>query len=288
MAPEEGDYVRYFFMLKNVRNRKSSSIWTYYSRLNYIHQNKYGRKLQDWPRLTHQLRNYMKGYERNSATAFSREEMELAIQVDNDTPQWVLYKAVVCVAFVGGLRGIELRSITFGNVKEDHQGIWVEFYQAKRRGEEQRNGFVIPFNRSHPHLCWATRVVNYRAKLVESFPSIKPEDAFFRRALKDRFSQHEVLGKSAFGRIGKEIAQHLNLRDASSYTGHTFRRSAATEAANNGATSTDLKTGLGWENEKTGVQFNRHFRKPPKPFPKYIEMSQHIVPQYKSCPKICP
>ena len=98
-------------------------------------------------------------------------------------------------------------------------------------------------------------MINYRDMLLESVPDIKPDDVFFRRALKDRFSKNEILGRTAYGRIGKEIAQTLNLSNPARYTGHCFRRSAATEAANNGATTTDLKTGMGWENDKTALQY---------------------------------
>ena len=54
---------------------------------------------------------------------------------------------------LGGLRGIELRSITFGKVTLDNQGVWVEYAQAKRKGEEKQGGdsidilrFMLGFN----------------------------------------------------------------------------------------------------------------------------------------------
>ena len=255
VAPTEEDYVRYFYYLRHVKNYVVTTLWSMYSRLNNGHQRRFGTRLQQWPRITNMLKGYASGYVRTTASIFSREEMEQAIQIPDDSLKWVLWKSIVCVAFCGGLRGIELRSITFGNVTIDNQGVWVDYAQAKRKGEEKQNGFLIPFNRDEPHLCWATRVVSYRDKLLASVPDIQPQDAFFRRALKTGFSKNEVIGRTTFGKVGKEIAAELNLSNPGGYTGHCFRRSAATEAANNGATTTDLKTGMGWENDKTALQY---------------------------------
>ena len=255
VAPTEEDYVRYFYFLRHVKDYVVSSLWSMYSRLNNGHQRRFGTRLQQWPRITNMLKGYASGYQRKSASIFTREQMEQALQVQDYSLNWVLWKAIVSVAFLGGLRGIELRSITYGNVNIDNQGVWVDYSQAKRKGEEKMNGFLIPFNREEPHLCFATRVTNYRDKLLESVPEIKPQDAFFRRVLKKRFSNKEVIGRTAFGRIGREIATKLNLSNPEGFTGHCFRRSAATEAANNGATTTDLKTGMGWENERTALQY---------------------------------
>ena len=145
--------MRYVFFLRNVKKLQSSSLWSMYSRLNNGQQRRFGTKLQQWPRLTNMLKGYACGYERKSATIFSREEMERALQVQDVSLTWVLYKAVVAVAFLGGLRGIELRSITFGKVTIDNQGVWVEYAQAKRKGEEKQGGdsidilrFMLGFN----------------------------------------------------------------------------------------------------------------------------------------------
>ena len=57
------------------------------------------------------------------------------------------------------------------------------------------------------------------------------------------------------GAIGKEVAAELNLPNPKTFTGHCFRHSSATAAANSGATSVDVKTSFGWKNEKTALQY---------------------------------
>ena len=189
MAPTEDDYVRYIFYLRTVKKFQVSSLWSHYSRLNNNHQRRFGSKLQQWPRITNMIKGYASGYQRKSAGIFSREEMEAVIQLPNDSITWILWKAVVSVAFLGGLRGIELRSITFGNVTVDDQGCWVDYYQAKRKGEEKVNGFlgcnsIDILNLSTmmgetPNMTWARYWVDKLSiELHPRSPSTEPDQNF--------------------------------------------------------------------------------------------------------------
>jgi hypothetical protein len=49
--PDEEGYIKYFHYLRNTKNFKSSSLWATYSRLNNCHQRKFGKRLQQWPRI---------------------------------------------------------------------------------------------------------------------------------------------------------------------------------------------------------------------------------------------
>ena len=214
-------------------------------------------RIQQWPRLQMVLKQFESGYERKTASVFSLEQLEQALQLPYNCSKWVLRKAALSLAFCGGLRCCELRSITFGRVTIEEEGIWVEFAQGKQRGEAKLNGYMVPFNRDEPSKCFATRVVNYLEKVRQSVPAsnLKEEDAFFRRPLKSGYSKREVMGAKYLGKIGKNIASELGLPNPQKYTGHCFRRSAATAAANQGATTVDLKTTFGWTNEKTALKY---------------------------------
>ena len=50
--------------------------------------------------------------------------------------------------------------------------------------------------------------------------------------------------------MGVEIASFLGLEDSDRYTGHTFRRAAAQQMADQGATTMELRTTFGWTNDK--------------------------------------
>ena len=254
-SPTESDYVRYFFYLKTKKMYKPTSLWSYYGRLNNCHKRRYGKSFQQWPRITQLLKSYDVGHVKKKASIFHLHELEQGLQLSYDSLDWVLKKAAVAVAYCGALRGCELRSISFGNVHLDDEAIWVDFYQGKQRGEEKVNGFAIPFNRSEPEICMATRVVDYRNKLLASVPDLKPEDAFWRRPLKDGYSSTEVMGQWKLANIGKELAAELNLSKPKTYTGHCFRRSTSTNAAERGATGMDLQLMAGWKNPKTALEY---------------------------------
>ena len=72
----------------------------------------------------------MSGYTRKTASIFSLNEIKRALLIEDDTPKWLLRKAVIVVAYCGGMRGAEVRKIQLGNVQVDEEGVWVEFLQV--------------------------------------------------------------------------------------------------------------------------------------------------------------
>ena len=58
------------------------------------------------------------------------------------------------------------------------------------------------------------------------------------------------MGKNYLGKIPLEMAQRLELEDPSQYTFHSYRRSAATVAADAGASSEQLKQHFGWKSSE--------------------------------------
>ena len=200
-------------------------------------QLRYGKKLQQWPRIALSMKPYESGYIRKKASIFSKEQVEEALQFDNNSTKWKLRKAVLAVGYIGGLRSCELKSIKMGDVRKEKDGVWIQYFQAKKRGEEQTNELHVPFNHALPRLCYASRVLHYMDCLP---PTLTPEDFFFRRPLANRFSDVEGLGVNAIANMNKDIAKELNL-NPKGFAGHTLRRSCATEAANRGVKCYALK-----------------------------------------------
>ena len=56
------------------------------------------------------------------------------------------------------------------------------------------------------------------------------------------------LGKNIIGRIPKEMAEQLKIANSSGYSFHSYRRSSATEAANQDLTAVQLQLNFGWAN----------------------------------------
>ena len=254
-APTKDDYIRFFHYLRTVKDYECTSIWSMHSRLNNCHQRLFGFNIKTWPQIKLLLQSYEVGYVPKKASIFSLDQIEEALQLPLTAPKWILRKAGMAIAYCGGLRGCELRSIKLKDVQEDAEAVWIDYDQGKQRGMSKRNGFLVPFNRMNPKLCFATRVIHYRNELLRSVPNLDPEEAFFRRALKNGISRLEVMGRTMLGTIGKDIASELNLAEPKTYTGHCFRRSFNTAAAEAGATVLDLMTSNGWKNPKTAMEY---------------------------------
>ena len=174
--------------------------------------------MQRWPRLYHLLRHHSQGYVRKVASIFTKAEILAALQIDIDTPKWAQKKAAVALAYCGGLRCAELKSIKKGDVSHDADGIWVQYNQAKQRGEQKVNKFLVPFDRVKPALCFATRVQHYMDMLEQSIPNLAPEDFLFQTPLKNRFKKQNM-GRTSLSDVGKDVAKELNLPEPNTYTG---------------------------------------------------------------------
>ena len=153
--------------------------------------------------------------------------------------EWALWKAVISLNFNGGVRGIELRGLTVGSLEESDEGIWVTYTQGKQQVVTE-NRFLVPFDRERPDLCFATPIIEYLNLLRESHPNLHAEDPLFYRALKNGKYSPQVVGQHKLADIGKVVASRLGLDNPKQYTGHGWRRSSATEAANQVRNSTQV------------------------------------------------
>ena len=63
------------------------------------------------------------------------------------------------------------------------------------------------------------------------------------------------MGVNYLSKIGKEVAEILELPNPLSFTGHCFRRSSATFAANQGATAIEMQKHFGWKQPATAMRY---------------------------------
>ena len=203
-------------------------------RLPFLFQRKFGFKLsRKYPRLIILLKNYQYGYQPKQASAFTKDQIQRALQLppDKELHEWSLKKCAIALSYMGGIRGCELRSLTYGSLEQDGEGIWVTFDQGKTQ-IVQKNRFLIPFNNDRPDLCFARPIQEYLQLLHQSLPDLRPEDPLFFKPLKNGRFSRQVIGKHKLSDIGKDVAARLGLPNPETYTGHGWRRASATEAAN--------------------------------------------------------
>eukprot|EP01059_Diplonema_ambulator_P028265 TRINITY_DN4702_c0_g1_i1.p1 TRINITY_DN4702_c0_g1~~TRINITY_DN4702_c0_g1_i1.p1 ORF type:complete len:157 (-),score=15.29 TRINITY_DN4702_c0_g1_i1:531-1001(-) len=86
-TPKEVHFANYFKNRRDDDNLKGSTLWCSYSKLNRIMKLRYGRRLQEWPRLTHMLKTYKKSEEPTKAPTFTHEEVVRFIRKRLGTPR---------------------------------------------------------------------------------------------------------------------------------------------------------------------------------------------------------
>ena len=220
--PSEDDYIRYINFMRVAKKFKWSSIWSIFSRLKNCHQRRFASDVGQNKRITMLIQTYEAGYVRKTSDVFTRSQVEQILQLDLHCPKWVVWKAIAVVGFCGALRCCELRSIELGNIKTDDEGLWITFFHGKQRGEGKKNEFIVPFNRSEPHICMASRLIHYMNKLRESIPTLGDEDALFRRPIKKGY-MNKPIGRNQLGKIPRLMATELGLKSPEKYLGHSFR-----------------------------------------------------------------
>lgn len=83
---------------------------------------------------------------------------------------------------------------------------------------------------------------------VDLRPTNLPTDRFLVQFSKGRCSR-QVIGKNKIGEMPEIIASYLQLPNPKSYTGHCFRRSAATLLSDSGASLQTVKQLGGWRSD---------------------------------------
>ena len=83
--PNEIEMLEYFKKLGEVNKFVFTTLWTKYSIINSVVKAKYGRKLQEYPRLTANLKTFNGVDEKKKSDIFSLEELDAFIGSHNDT-----------------------------------------------------------------------------------------------------------------------------------------------------------------------------------------------------------
>jgi integrase len=257
--PSEAHFMGYFDYLSREKKLKTSTMWSTFSMLNQCNQIEFGDRLQDaFPCLKVQLKQYNSGYVRKVAKVFTNFELNDFMAKTHEGPKrfWQLRKAAVALSFTGGLRTTELKNLKFKNLSDSPAGVWVDYTPAKQRGEVKTSRFLVPVNPESPGTCYASHLRAYLSAVNKSLGNKVDTDlVLFLKCLKGGGFSKVPMGINRLYKIPGEVAAQLKLEDPTKYTGHSFRRSSATQMANTGATSTDLRRFYHWKNDSTANQY---------------------------------
>ncbi len=255
--PEEAHFMGYFDYLHWEKQLKSSTLWSLFFKLNHSYQVEFGQKLQKaHPCLTLQLKQYNAGYEYEVAQTFTQFEIEafLVMSHDGHAGFWLLEKAAA-TAYSGGLRIAELRSLKLRDLKDTSDGIWVEYIPSQQHGEVKKSRFLVSRNFENPAKCFTSHVTAYIDTLKSCLKKLDMNSDLFKTCTKGGGFSKIFIGINYLCKIPMEIATALKLGNPASYAGHSFCRSSATQLANVGAKSADVRQFYNWKHDTTANQF---------------------------------
>jgi integrase len=172
---------------------------------------------------------------------FSHEMLSLEDQQD---------QAMALIAFFGCLRGCELSNIEIGHLDDLKDGIMVSVIRFKTTNKPMR--FLVPSSLPELEVSPVAILTKY-INLVKPWLEMKKLTRLWPRPNKNVFTS-QFRGKNHVGQVAKKIARFLKLAPES-YTGHSFRRSAATAAADAGISLINLKRFGGWKSDSVASSY---------------------------------
>lgn len=157
----------------------------------------------------------------------------------------LLLQAVTVFGISGGCRGDEIVHIMFGHVTDTGSEIVVRIPESKTYKAK-----LFPIL-SKTSIAIIRRYVALR-------PPDSPTDRFFILQRGNKcFGQ--PIGKNTIAHMPLKIATFLNLKSPETYTGHSFRRSSTTMAADTGASLMELKRYYYWKSNTVPESKSWHF-----------------------------
>lgn len=226
------------YILELQKNYQPSSIWTKISMLKTILMREEQFNVDDYPQIKNYLKKISKKHKPKKAYVFSQEDF-LKFLRDAPNDYYLVHKICLILGFYGLMRGGEMYSMELNQIKALPEGDFlIEFGSSKTDpGNVQNFCFVIPNERDSD-----TNPAMYLSLYLDFIKQRKKEVTYLFSQIRDGKLHCQRLGRTFFLKKGpNDIAVFLKKPSPEKYTGHSFRRSGATNAAENGAMQEDLK-----------------------------------------------
>ncbi|XP_066582333.1 uncharacterized protein [Prorops nasuta] len=229
----ENVLLAYFAILK--MNYKPSTLWSHYSILNSIISIKHNINIAKYCKLHSFLKQESSGYIPKKAKTLTSEEINTFLKEAPDT-DYLMIKVALGIGIMGACRREELYNLLINDVEVFDNTILVN----------------IPTNKTNKPRAFTLigTISNLCKKYINLRPNGMENKKFFLKYTKGRCSK-QVVGINTFGKMSKDIAIFLKLKDPQLYTGHTFRRSSATLLVDAGGDLLALKRHGGWKSNST-------------------------------------
>ena len=243
--------------------KAASTILTTYSLLNGVLKHKYSFNLNKYPRIAARMKVWQSEDVKRKAAVFTPEELkQFCESEDLQGGYWEVRKAIVILAFFGGLRLVEAMSLQIEKISPCPEGFNVVHDRAKGRTDKPSSKFKIPKKKSpvegevqkpEDTFDWAACFGNYLAKVKGDLG--KFQGRVFYTGRKNGGLVSLPMGRNKISEVAREVARFLGKPNPEDYSFHSFRRSAATAAADAGATAQQMVDFFGWKNQSMTAEY---------------------------------
>jgi hypothetical protein len=171
--------------------------------------------------------------------------MDLLLKNAPDDAYWLPRKVALIIAVHGLMREKELEELDFEHFEVKDEMIIIDLYRKKQRGPKTLQPFVITNQ----------QCIAMIKKYIKCCPPEERQKRFLRYMNNKLQVQRRNIGIHTIQQIPRNIAAFLQLPNPELFSFHSFKRSAATAMAANGATIQDLKRGANWRSSTVAERY---------------------------------
>ena len=277
-VPPEKELLDYFVKLREGRlldsgereeGKASSTILTTYSLINGVMKHKYSFNMNRYPRIAARMKVWQSEDVKKKAAVFTTEELkQFCGSEDLQGGYWEVRKAIVILAFFGGLRLVEAMGLELEKISPCAEGFNVVHKRAKGRTDKPDSKFKVPkkkkpvqnadgregeVEKPEDAFDWAACLGQYLDKLREDLG--KFQGRVFYTGRKNGGLVKQPMGRNSLSSVPHEVARFLGKSNPEDYTFHSFRRSSATAAADAGATPQQMVDFFGWKHPSMTAEY---------------------------------
>ena len=261
-TPSEKEFLDYLVGMRE-GGKAASTILTTYSLLNGVMKHKYSFNMNKYPRIGARLKVWQSEDVKKKAAVFTPEELKQFCESDElQGGYWEVRKAIVALAYFGGLRLVEAMSLELEKISPGAEGFDVVHERAKGRTDKPNTKYTVPTKKVpkegeqqtvEDSFDWAGCLGRYLSRVKGELG--KFQGRVFYTGRKNGGLVNQPMGRNMLAEVPHEVARFLGKENVEDFTFHSFRRSSATAAADAGATPQQMVDFFGWKNQSMTAEY---------------------------------
>ncbi|XP_044001775.1 uncharacterized protein LOC122848052 [Aphidius gifuensis] len=241
-SADEKIILTYMQYLKDDKNYSPSSLWSVHTMLKKTLLAEEEIDISSFSKVSAYLKKQSIGCRSKKSKNLTAKEIEFFL---NNAPndEYLCIKAVSILALKGELRRTELTELKINNVEKliSDQGTKLIKFNIPKTKTSEPKSFVIE---------------GVYKKIIEKYMNLRPtattSDRFFLKYHKQK-CWNVPIGLNTIASFPRKVAEYLQLPDAETYTGHSWRITSTTLMADSEESKDDIERHGNWEPDEVAV-----------------------------------